>query len=377
MRGDKPTLDPQSWSQIEARPRFTGLQAIVEQSVIPKLAQAKPRLTEENPINALYGGGCVTAGMGLLLIIALTSIFKVIGFLIALVAIYFLARPAIQAIAERFVGRMIADLAFRQSVFDPIADHLGFKYVAAPGGGQGIVQQQSQEGLFQNSFKALLQAFERYGGQDEAVAAARASGLIELIHVFHIGGADEATKKARETGLTRLEDGFSGQHKELPFDAFEVVRSARRVQDGSTSPAEHALVLVLKLPRPLHGTTQLRSRSIDWHRPGDAERLEPVKLESNEFDEAFRVRANDQVEARFVFTPDVMMRMLDLAHGEPFRATAQGDHLVVAIEGPNRFDLTSPDTGLDGDAAVRLAVQQIGEMLDFVDAVDDAFRLDR
>jgi hypothetical protein len=72
-----------------------------------------------------------------------------------------------------------------------------------------------------------------------------------------------------------------------------------------------------------------------------------------------------------------MTRTLDLAHGEPFRATAQGDHLVVAIEGPNRFDLTSPDTGLDGDAAVRLAVQQIGEMLDFVDAVDDAFRLDR
>lgn len=377
MRGDTPQTAPQSWDALEARPEFAGLRAICEQDVVPKLSQAKPRLTENNPINALYGGGCVTAGLSLLLIVALTSLLKVIGFLIALVAIYFMARPAIQAIAERFVGRMIADLAFRQSVFDPIANHLGLKYVAAPGGGQGIVQQQSQEGLFQDSFKALLQAFERYGGQDEAVAAARASGLVELIHVIHIGGADEATKKARETGLTRLEDGFSGRHKDMQFDAIEVVRSARRVQDGSTSPAEHALLLVLKLPRALYGSTQLRSRSIDWHRPGEAERLEPVQLESREFEDAFRVRANDQVEARFVFTPDVMTRMLDLAHGEPFRATAQGDHLVVAIEGPNRFDLTSPDSGLDGDAAVRLAVQQIGEMLDFVDAVDDAFRLDR
>ena len=71
-----------------------------------------------------------------------------------------------------------------------------------------------------------------------------------------------------------------------------------------------------------------------------------------------------------------MARMLDLAHGEQIRATAQGDHLVIAFEGPNRFDLTSEDTGLEGDAAIRLAILQIGEMLDLVDAVAEVFRLD-
>lgn len=377
MRGNTSGQSPKSWNEIEARSGFAGVQEVARRDVLPKLAEAKPRLTEQNPINALYGGGCVTAVFSLLLVIALTSVLKIIGFLVALVAVYFLARPALRTIAERFVTRMIADLEFRQSVFDPIANHLGLKYIAAPGGGQGIVRQQSQEGLFQKSFQVLLEGLERFGGQDNAVAVARASGLVELVTVIHIGTADEETKKARETGLTRLEDGFSGQHKTLPFNAFEVVRSARQTQDGHTSPAEHALLLVLKLPRALYGTTQLRSRKIDWHRPGDADRLEPVKLESIEFQDAFRVRANDQVEARFVFTPDVMARLLELAHGEPIRATAQNEHLVVAIEGPNRFDLTSPDTGLDGDAVVRLAVQQIGEMLDFVEAVDDAFQLDR
>ena len=377
MRREDSQQSLKSWEEIERRPGFSGLKALAERDVIPKLAKAKPRLTEQNPINALYGSGCVTAVVCVLIIIALTSLLKVIGFLIALVAIYFLARPTIKAIAERFIAGMIADLEFRQSVFDPIAAHLNLTYIAAPGGGQGIVRQQSQEGLFQKSFQSLLAALERFGGQSEAVAAARASGLVELVTVIHIGTADPETKKARETGLTRLEDGFSGQHKSLPFDAFEVVRSDRRTQDGSTSPAEHALLLVLNLPRRLQGTTQLRSRKIDWHRAGEAERLESVRLESTEFDEAFRVRANDQVEARYVFTPDVMARLLELAHGEPIRATAQGDHLVVAIEGPNRFDLISPDTGLSGDAAIRLAVQQIGEMLDFVDTVDDAFRLDR
>ncbi len=367
---------PLSWEEIERRDGFAGLREIVECETLPKLADAKPRLAEQNPINALYGGGCFTGIVTLLLFFFLSSALGPIGFVIAAVIGFFLARPAIVRIAKHFVERTIEDLKFRQSVFDPLTRHLGLRYVAAPGGGGGMIQQQSREGLFQSSFAKLYAAMEAYSGQDEAVAAARASGLVELISVIHIGAADEATKKARETGLTRLEDGFSGEHAGLHFDAFEVVRAPRRTDDGSTYPAEHALLVVLKLPRPLQSTTQLRSRKIGWHKPGNAERLEKVSLESNEFDERFRVRSNDQVEARFVFTPDVMARIVELAHGEKIRATAQADHLVVAIEGPNRFDLTSEDTGLDGDAAVRLAVQQIGEMLDLVEAVGQVFGID-
>jgi len=209
-----------------------------------------------------------------------------------------------------------------------------------------------------------------------AAAAWRASGWVELATVIHIGGADDETKKARETGLTRLEDGFVGEHAGLHFDAFEVVRSPRRTDDGAVHKAEHALLIVLELPRPLQSTTQLRSREVGWHKPGEAERLQRVKLESNAFEDDFQVRSNDQVEARFVFTPDVMARMIDLAHGDQIRATAQADHLVVAVEGPNRFDLTSQDTGLDGDASIRFAIQQIGEMLDLVEAVADVFGID-
>lgn len=376
MNRTSPIQSPLGWAALERRDGFSGLKAIAEQETLPKLAEAKPRITEKNPINALYGGGCFTAVAAGMLFLVLTSVFGIIGFIVAGVIGFFTAKPAIERIAKIHINRMIADLEFRQSVFDPIAGHLGLRYVAAPGGGQGIVTQQSKEGLFQASFGRLLKALDQYSGQDEAVAAARASGLVELVTVIHIGAADEETKKARETGLTRLEDGFSGEHAGLRFDAFEVVRAARRTDDGTTYPAEHALLLVLNLPRPLQSTTQLRSRKIGWHKSGEAERLEKVSLESNEFQDLYRVRSNDQVEARFVFTPDVMQRVTELAHGEPIRATAQGDHLVVAFEGPNRFDLTSEDTGLDGDAAVRLAIQQIGEMLDLVEAVAETFGLE-
>ncbi|MEL7040405.1 MAG: DUF3137 domain-containing protein [Pseudomonadota bacterium] len=373
----KTMIDPPlAWDALERRTGFAGLQDITDRHVLPLLAKAKPRITEKNPINALYGGGCFTAMFFGIVFLVLTSAFGVIGFIIAAGIGFFVARPMIVRIAKTHINRMIADLEFRQAVFAPLAQHLGLRYVAAPGGGQGIVAQQSKEGLFQASFGRLFEALEQYSGQDEAVAAARASGLVELATVIHIGGAEDATKKARETGLTRLEDGFSGAHAGLTFDAFEVERSPRRTDDGTTYPAEHALILVLQLPRPLQSTTQLRSRKIGWHKPGDAERLESVKLESIEFDEMYRVRSNDQVEARFVFTPDIMLRVSALAHGAPLRATAQDNHLVVAFEGPNRFDLTSKDTGLDGDAAVRLAIQQIGEMLDLVDAVSRAFGLD-
>ncbi|MHA7857500.1 MAG: DUF3137 domain-containing protein [Henriciella sp.] len=376
MFGKPGQTEPKSWETLEHRPGFVGLREIAERDTLPKLKQAKPRLANPSPINALYGGGCFVAVAGLVMLGILSSILGPVGFIAGLVVGFFMARPSIEKIAKIQIDRMIADLSFRASVFAPLAEHIGLRYVASPGGGQGIVAQQSKEGLFQASFKRLHEALEAFSGQNEAVAAARASGLVELATVIHIGGADEETKKARETGLTRLEDGFSGDHAGLHFDAFEVVRSPRRSDDGTIYEAEHALLVVLELPRPLQSTTQLRSKKIEWHKPGEAERLERVRLESNEFEDDFQVRSNDQVEARFVFTPDVMARLIDLAHGEEFRATTQADHLVVALEGPNRFDLTSADTGLDGDAAIRLAIQQIGEMLDLVETVAAVFGIE-
>lgn len=373
MTGSSGQTQPKSWDTLERRDGFSGLQEIAVRDTLPKLKDAKPRLANTSPINALYGGGCFVAFTGLLVLIGLSSTFGVFGFFIGLVIAFFMARPSIAKIARIQIDRMIADLSFRNAVFEPLASHVGLTYVAAPGGGQGIVAQQSKEGFFQASFKRLHEALDAFSGQDEAVAAARASGLVELATVIHIGGADEETKKARETGLTRLEDGFAGEHAGLHFDAFEVVRSPRHAKDGHVYEADHALLIVLELPRPLQSTTQLRSKKIGWHKPGEADRLERVRLESNDFEDDFQVRSNDQVEARFVFTPDVMARVIDLAHGEQVRATAQGDHLVVALEGPNRFDLTSQDTGLDGDAAIRLAIQQIGEMLDLVETVADVF----
>lgn len=367
---------PVSWDALERRPQFKGLRELAANDTLPKLAGAKPRVSDQSPVNAMYGGGCFTAMLVGLLLIGFGSVFGVPGVVIALVISGFIARPAIKRIAKQLIMRTVADLNFRQSVFQPLAQHIGLDYVAAPGGGQGIVKQQTQEGFFQDTFAELYTTMEAHSGQDIAVEVARASGLVELVYVIHIGAADEATKKARETGLTRIEDGFSGNHAGIRFDAFEVVRTSRTSRGGETSPAQHALVIVLRLPRPLQATTQLRSRKIGWHQPGEAEGLAPVRLESPEFAEQFRVRSDDQVEARFVFTPDIMVRMIDLAHGEDIRATAQGDHLTIAFEGPNRFDLTHSDTGLSGDAAVRMAIQQIGEMLDLVEAVAAVFGLE-
>ena len=288
MSGTSGQAEPKSWDALERRYGFAGLRDIAERDTLPKLKDAKPRLANPSPINALYGGGCFVAFIGLLILIGFSSTFGIFGFVIGLVIAFFMARPSIAKIAKIQIDRMIADLSFRDSVFAPLANHVGLRYVAAPGGGQGIVAQQSREGFFQDSFKRLHEALEEFNGQDKAVAAARASGLVELATVIHIGGADEETKKARETGLTRLEDGFAGDHAGLHFDAFEVVRALRRTDDGTVYEAEHALLIVLELPRPLQSTTQLRSKKIGWHKPGEADRLERVRLESNDFEDDFQ-----------------------------------------------------------------------------------------
>ena len=321
----KPPIIPMSWDAIERRAGFEGTRAVAERDILPQLANGKARINEMNPINGTYGPGCFVAMAALTLAFFLSSIFGIFGFIIAGIIGWYVGKPAILKMASRYMRKMVEDIAFRDGMFSPLANHLGLAYVASPGGSVGIIQQQIIEGPFQEAFRELSEACEQYGGQYEAVEAARASGLVELAAVIHIGNADEETKKARETGLTRLEDGFSGDHAGMHFDAFEVVRSSRRTDDGKVYPAEHALLVVLKLPRALQGTTQFRSRKVGWHRAGEAERLEEVKLESVDFADRFRVRSNDQVEARFVFTPDVMSRVTELAHGEDIRATARGD----------------------------------------------------
>jgi hypothetical protein len=67
-----------------------------------------------------------------------------------------------------------------------------------------------------------------------------------------------------------------------------------------------------------------------------------VGLEDPAFNKAFAVFGSDQVEAREILTPVFMQRIVDLEHaysGHHLRYAFSGADLLIAVEGPSRFEI--------------------------------------
>ncbi|MEL6285758.1 MAG: hypothetical protein AAFQ18_06065, partial [Pseudomonadota bacterium] len=85
----------------------------------------------------------------------------------------------------------------------------------------------------------------------------------------------------------------------------------------------------------------------------------------------------DQVEARTLFDPRVVERLLAVAHGQSFRAVARNRHLVFDVEGEDRFALLDANTGAWDDTTLRRGLTDLVETLELVDALATTFRTAR
>jgi hypothetical protein len=103
-----------------------------------------------------------------------------------------------------------------------------------------------------------------------------------------------------------------------------------------------------------------------------------VDLGPKAFDALYRLRASDQVEARALFNPAVIERVIALAHGGKFRAVARQQHLVFDFASEaNRFHLIDLITGEWSDETIRQTHADLAEALALVDALGHAFMLAR
>lgn len=100
------------------------------------------------------------------------------------------------------------------------------------------------------------------------------------------------------------------------------------------------LLVHVQYPKPFLGQTVV-ARSKWWRMGSKLKGLEKVKLNVAELDKAFTVYSNDQVEARYLLTPDKMERMVMLEQffsGGKLRCIFEGDHLTIALEAPDQFE---------------------------------------
>ncbi|MFN4225965.1 MAG: DUF3137 domain-containing protein [Hyphomonas sp.] len=264
-----------------------------------------------------------------------------------------------------------ARLKLKAEAMRVLTTPLGLNYVPAPGGAPKGLEWLAEQSWAPLVLREAAETLNQAGGMDEAVAIVRESGLLIESNVQVIGTAEQKARYAEQSAaMRRIEDGFQGTRRGIRFEMFEWVEPV------SEAPDIHHLVIVLKAPFALHGVTQLRSRKTGW--PGDpgGPAMQEVDLGPKAFEALYRLRSSDQVEARAIFNPAVIERVIGLAHGGRFRAVARAGHLVFDFESEaNRFQIVDLLTGAWSEDTIRSTCADLAEALALVDALAHAFML--
>lgn len=371
------------WDKIEQVPGFAGARVRAERE-IPDILQKSPSdpIDPERQRKALsryvFGGFASFVVMFMVAegLLPNGGLWEVITFILFPLLFLFnigLALFLLRGRLSRLFFEAQVRLGVKAEALTIIAGPLGLSYVPAPGGPPKGLEWLAQQSWAPAEFRAAATAFKAAGGMDKAVATVRDSGLFTEANVYVVGSPEQKAKYAEYAATNRrIEDGFEGRHAGLALSMFEWMES---VEDAPDVPH---LVIVLEAPFRLHGVTQLRARKTSWPQDPQGRQVEEVDLGPKAFEALYRLRASDQVEARAIFNPAVIERVIALAHGGKFRAVAQGSDLVFDFAGgPNRFQLVDLITGVWSDETIRQTHADLAETLALVEALGHAFMLAR
>ena len=198
--------------------------------------------------------------------------------------------------------------------------------------------------------------------------------------------AEELLIQSRELkvvpGWDRKEvsDEFVGERNGVPFEFFKAHLEEKRTTRTSNGRTQTTWVTVfrgqcwvIEAPKTFHGTTRV-SRDSGWFNALGAigNRFSRAKLEDPVFEKAFEVYTTDQVESRYLLTPDVMETFLELERqfkGGKFRATFDGNRIYAAIEGGDLFEGGGMFSRIDDPERVGDLLTDIATVFHLVDVL--------
>ena len=94
-------------------------------------------------------------------------------------------------------------------------------------------------------------------------------------------------------------------------------------------------------------------------------------MENPEFEKYYAVYSDDQIEARYILTPEIMGQLVKLRHAEnnAVRVVFEDDHVAVALE-RNRGWLEPPSGKLASTAVLADGIDEIFTVLKLVELLD-------
>lgn len=178
-----------------------------------------------------------------------------------------------------------------------------------------------------------------------------------------------------------FEDRLSGKRGKVDFEFFEAHLEQRRRTTDSRGRTRTKWVTVFRgqclrfdFHKAFHGRTLVARDAGIFNRfigGGDRD-MKRARLEDPRFEKAFEVYTTDQVESRFLLTPDVMQTLVELEetfHGGKLRCAFVNGEIMVAVEGGDLFEPGSLFTPLDNPERIRELLNDFAAVFHLIDAV--------
>lgn len=198
-------------------------------------------------------------------------------------------------------------------------------------------------------------------------------------------GTCEAIYRHRDVGLvpawdrSGYEDRVTGRRGAVDFELFEAHLEEKRTTTDSRGRTQTSWVTVFKgqclrfdFHKTFYGRTLITRDAGFFNRFGGASGLQRASLEDPVFEKIFEVYTSDQVESRYLLTPDFMQKLVDLEgvfKGGRLKAAFDGGEMFVTVQGGNLFEPGSMFKPLDSADRVEELLADFAAVFGLIDTV--------
>lgn len=317
------SIDPEVLQALRAAPaEFQGLEQNYVTRMLPNLRERETarQHAADQAIKGRYGGiGVAVVAVLLGLLTGNLVILSVIGVLAGLLIFYAMGRELSK------IGREISS-----QMVTPIAQLFGLHYT------------------------------EECGDQP----------LVQDMH---------ALKLLPRWDRASFEDRLEGKRNGVDFEFFEahLERKHRRTDSKGRTRTEWVTVfdgqcLRINFHKTFYGTTLVLRDGGIFNKLGGLSGTKRVRLEDPVFEKAFEVYSTDQVESRFLLTPDVMQKLVELEtdfRGGKLRCGFSQGQLLIAVEGADLFEPVSMFTSLLSPERIRRLIDDFSAVFRLADSL--------
>ncbi|MBA3070158.1 MAG: DUF3137 domain-containing protein [Hyphomonas sp.] len=200
-----------------------------------------------------------------------------------------------------------------------------------------------------------------------------------------VPGDCESIFRHKEVGVvpgwdrSKYEDLLTGRRGMVDFELFEAHLEERRTTTDSKGRTQTTWVTVFKgqclrfdFHKNFYGRTLITRDAGFFNRFGGGKGMQRAALEDPTFEKIFEVYTTDQVESRYLLTPDLMQKLVDLEgvfRGGKLKAAFDGGEMFITVQGGNLFEPGSMFKPLDSADRVHELLKDFAAVFHLIDAV--------